>query len=145
MAVNPIPVGYHTVTPYMTIAGLAKLLEFVTEAFDATIVDKTEGPDGSIWHAAFRIGDSMILAGEANEKWAARPAAIYLYVPDTDATYAKALAAGAESIMEPSNQFYGDRNGGVKDMCGNYWWIGTHFEDVPPEELQVRAQAAKKG
>jgi uncharacterized glyoxalase superfamily protein PhnB len=66
-----------------------------------------------------------------------------LYVPDTDAVYRKALAAGAESVMEPTNQFYGDRNAGVKDARGIYWWIGTHIEDVSPEELQRRAATRK--
>ncbi|MSR53459.1 MAG: VOC family protein [Gemmataceae bacterium] len=143
MPVTPIPAGYHTVTPYMTVRGLKQMLEFVQKAFDASIVGTTQGPDSTIWHAAFRIGDSMLMAGEASEKWPAMPTAIYLYVPDTDATYKQALAAGAESVREPADQFYGDRNCGVKDMCGNFWWLGTHFEDVALEEVQRRATAAK--
>ena len=144
MPVNPIPAGYRTVTPYMTVRGLRQMLEFVQKAFDATNVEAMQGPDGTIWHAAFRIGDSMLMGGEASEKWPAMRAAIYLYVPDVDATYKQAMAAGAESIREPADQFYGDRNGGVKDMCGNIWWIGTHIEDVSLEEIQRRATAAKK-
>ena len=142
MPVNPIPVGYRTVTPYMTVRGLRQLLEFVGKAFDAIIVGSTQGPDGTIWHAAFRIGDSMLMGGEACEKWPAMPTALYLYVLDVDATFKQALAAGAESIREPADQFYGDRNCGVKDTCGNFWWIGTHFEDISAEELQRRATAA---
>jgi len=143
MPANPIPTGYHTVTPYMTVRNLSQMLEFVQKAFDATIEGTTQGQDGTIWHAHFLIGDSMLMAGEASEKWPAMPTALYLYVLDVDATYRKALGAGAESIREPSDQFYGDRNCGVKDMCGNYWWIGTHFEDLSLEEIQRRAIAAK--
>jgi len=143
MPTNPIPAGYHTVTPYMTVRSLPQMLEFVRKAFDATIEGTTQGSDGTIWHAHFRIGDSMLMAGEASEQWPAMPTALYLYVPDVDATYKKALAAGAESIREPADQFYGDRNCGVKDICGNSWWIGTHIEDVSAEEVQRRATAAK--
>jgi len=144
MAVNPIPEGYRTVTPYLVVRGLAQLLEFVQKAFDAQIKDCVKGPDGTVWHAAFRIGDSMMMAGEASDKWPPLPGGVYLYVPDTDAAYKKALAAGATSVMEPSNQFYGDRNGGVKDAFGNFWWIGTRIEDVSADELQRRAEAHKK-
>lgn len=72
----------------------------------------------------------------------AKPASLYLYVPDCDATYASAMAAGATSIMEPEDQFYGDRGAGVTDPFGNIWFIGTHIEDVPPDELERRAAAA---
>jgi PhnB protein len=100
------------------------------------------GPDGTVGHAEVRIGGSPVMMGEARGPWPAMPCAIYLYVNDTDAVYRRALAAGATSLMEPADQFYGDRNAGVKDPCGNFWWIATHKEDVSPEELQARA--AKK-
>jgi PhnB protein len=144
MAVKPIPDGYRTVTPYLTVKGLSQLLDFVEKAFDASNVNKMAMPDGTIRHAEFRIGDCMLMGGEAGDKWPPTPATLYLYVADTDAVYRKALAAGATSIMEPANQFYGDRNAGVKDMCGNFWWIGTHIEDVSPEEMERRMQAAGK-
>jgi len=144
MAVRPIPEGYRTVTPYLTVHGLAKLLEFVQKAFDATIVHKMAMPGGGVSHAEFRIGDSMIMAGEASEKWTPRPGTVYLYVPDTDAVFKKAVAAGGQAIMEPTDMFYGDRNGGVTDPCGNHWWIGTHIEDVSPEEVQRRMAALGK-
>jgi PhnB protein len=144
MAVRPIPEGYRTVTPYLTVRGLPKLLDFVREAFDAKVLHVSSGPDGTPWHAEFEIGDSKLMAGEASDKWPPLSGSLYLYVPDTDAVYRKALAAGAESVMEPANQFYGDRNAGVKDARGIFWWIGTHIEDVSPEELQRRAAAARK-
>ena len=138
---KPIPEGYRTVTPYLTVHGLLKLLEFVEKAFAATIIHKMSRPGVGVSHAEFRIGDSMVMAGEASEKWTPRPGTIYLYVPDTDAVFKKAVAAGGQAIMEPTDMFYGDRQGGVEDPCGNYWWIATHIEDVPREELARRAAA----
>jgi len=84
--------------------------------------------------------------GEPRGEWKPMPGTIYLYVyvNDTDAVYKRALQAGATSLMEPSDQFYGDRNAGVKDPVGNYWWIATHIEDVPPAELAKRAEAFMK-
>lgn len=144
MAVKPIPDGYHTVTPYLVVEGAAKLLDFLERAFGGKVTERVERPDGSIGHAEVRVGDSMLMLAEANAQWKPMPALIYLYVPDTDLTYQRALQAGATSVMAPANQFYGDRNGGVKDPFGNLWWIGTHVEDVSPEELKRRAEAAMK-
>lgn len=84
------------------------------------------------------------MMGEPMGEFKAMPASFYLYVPDTDAVCARALKAGATSIMEPANQFYGDRDAGVRDASGNQWWIGTHVEDVSPDELSKRAEAAMK-
>ena len=139
MAVKPIPDGFHTVTPYLLIEGVAKLIEFLKSAFDAEETEKLSMPDGTIGHAQVRIGDSIVMMGEARGDWKPMPGSIYRYVPDTDATYRQALEAGATSIMEPADQFYGDRNAGVKDPIGNVWWIATHKEDVSPEELERRA------
>ena len=141
MAVKPIPEGHHTVTPYLAVQGAAKLLDFVKQAFDATELHCMPTPDGKIGHAQVRIGDSMVMLSDACGVWPAMPTALYLYVPDTDAVYRSALKAGATSLQEPANQFYGDRNAGVKDPSGNSWWIATHIEDVSPEELDGRAQA----
>ena len=91
-----------------------------------------------------KIGDWMVMMGEASGQWAPMPASIYLYVNNADAIYKKAMAAGASSIMEPANQFYGDRHGGVKDPSGNMWWIATHVEDVSSEEMGRRAEAYMK-
>ena len=139
MAVKPVPDGYHTVTPYLVAKDAQKLIDFATRAFDARIVEDMRRPDGTVMHAELQIGDSRIMLGQSNEQHKAMPCSVYLYVQDTDATYQKALAAGAASTMEPANQFYGDRNAGVRDQNGNVWWIGTHVEDVAPEELKRRA------
>jgi PhnB protein len=141
---TPIPKGYHTVTPVLTVHGAAKLIEFLTQAFDAKETYRLPGPNGEVVHAEVKIGDSMVMLGEATDQWKPMPATIALYVEDTDAWYKRALQAGAASVREPSDQFYGDRSAGVKDSAGNQWWIHTHIEDVPPEELQKRAEAWMK-
>jgi PhnB protein len=141
MAVKPIPDGYHSVTPYLVVQGAGKLIDFLTQAFDAQELFRMPRPDGNIAHAEVRIGDSIVMMGEAMGELKPMPSSIYLYVNDTDAVYKRALQAGATSMMEPADQFYGDRRGGVKDPVGNIWWIATHQEDVPPEELAKRAEA----
>ncbi|MGA3209894.1 MAG: VOC family protein [Terriglobales bacterium] len=144
MAVKPIPDGYHTVTPYLTVTDVAKLIEFLQKVFGAEVKEKFMRPDGGIMHAEVKVGDSIIMMGQANENWKARPGTIYMYVPDTDAAYRRALDAGATSVMEPANQFYGDRNAGVSDSTGNYWWIATHVEDVSKEEMDRRHEQHAK-
>src|SRR5690242_17685714 len=125
MAIKPIPDGYHTITPYLVVQGVARLLTFLKEAFGAeTVGCHVTRPDGTIMHAEVQIGDSRLMMGEASAKHPALPASLYLYVPDVDAVYRRALKAGATSMMEPADQFYGDRNGGVQDPTGNFWWIG---------------------
>ncbi len=141
MPVKPIPEGYHVVTPYLVVPGVARLINFLKQAFDATEGERMESPDGAIAHAEVRIGDSHIMLGEPSAKWPAMPAALYVYVKDVNAAYRRAIEAGATSVMEPANQFYGDRNAGVKDASGNFWWIATHVEDVAPDELKRRAEA----
>jgi PhnB protein len=144
MPVKPIPDGFHTVTPYLVVSGAAKLIDFLKRAFDSKETICHTKPDGSIGHAEVQIGNSMIMLGEASGEWKPMPSAIYLYVPNTDAVYKRALEAGATSIMQPADQFYGDRNAGVKDPCGNMWWIATHVEDVSPDEMKRRSEAHMK-
>jgi PhnB protein len=141
MPVSPIPEGYHTVSPYLIAEDAAQLLEFLQKAFGAEETFRMEMPDGSVGHAEVRIGDSVVMVGGAGAAWPAVPSAIHLYVPDVDATYQAALAAGARSTEEPADQFYGDRRANVVDAAGNQWFIATHVEDVPPEELERRAAA----
>jgi PhnB protein len=144
MAVKPIPDGYHTVTPYLIVEGAAALIDFVKAAFGAEEIFRMPGKDGTVGHAEVRIGDSMIMLADAQAEHPARPTMLALYVKDVDATYQRAIAAGATSIREPADQFYGDRSGGVQDASGMHWWISTHIEDVAPEELARRAAAQKE-
>jgi PhnB protein len=145
MGVNPIPEGYHTVTPYLIVDGAAGLLEFVKSAFGAEERFAMPAPDGKIGHAEVKIGDSIVMLADAGDEWPAQPAFIYLYVDDCDATYQRAIAAGATSVKEPEDQFYGDRNATVRDSVGCSWGIATHIEDVTEEEVAKRLEAMGLG
>jgi len=147
MTVKPIPEGYHTITPYFVVRGAAKLIEFLKHAFDAQELEKLAMPDGTVMHAQMKVGDSMIMLAEGQKDMEGRslmPAMLYMYVEDTDAVYKKAMEAGGKSIMEPIDQFYGDRSGAVEDMAGNQWWIATRKEDISSEELMRRSAQRKK-
>ena len=140
MAVKPVPEGYHTATPYLVVPGVGRVIDFLQQTFDAKeIHERTTRPDGTVMHAEVRIGDSPIMMGEPMGQFEPMPGSIYVYVADTDAAYKRALTAGATSLMEPADMFYGDSNAGVRDPAGNVWWIGTHKEDVSPEEISRRA------
>ncbi len=141
MAVSHIPSGYRTVTPFLVTDQCAALIDFMQRAFDATTEARMEMPGGMIAHAEVRIGDSMIMTSDGTPEFPAQPAMIHLYVENTDALYQKAVAAGARSVREPADQFYGDRNATVVDPCGNTWAISTHIEDVSHEEIGRRAAA----
>ena len=139
-SVKPIPEGYHTVTPYLVVDGAEKVIRFIKEAFGAQpVFEPMMRPDGKVMHAEFKIGDSVVMISDSSERAQASTAMLYLYVPNVDAVYQRALKAGATSMSEPANMFYGDRSGGVKDAAGNRWHIGTHIEDVAPAELKKRA------
>ena len=142
--VKPIPDGFHTITPYLTVPGVAKLIDFVKQAFDAKEIERMQRPDGTVQHAEVKIGDSIVMMGEPQGQWTARPGTLYVYVDDVDSTYRLAIDAGARSLTEPADMFYGDRNAGVEDPSGNSWWIAKHIEDVSAEELQKRAAAVKR-
>ena len=146
MAVNvkPIPDGFHTITPYLTVPGVAKLIDFLKQAFDAKEIERMQRPDGTVQHAEVKIGDSIVMMGEPQGQCTARPGTLYVYVDDVDSTYRRAIDAGARSLTEPADMFYGDRNAGVEDPSGNNWWIAKHIEDVSAEELQKRAAAVKR-
>lgn len=148
-AVDPIPAGYHTVTPYLAIKGATEAIEFYKKAFGADEVMRMPGPDRTIGHAEIKIGDSLImLADERPDMNFLGPKTlkgstihIHLYVKDSDAVFNQAVAAGAKGVRPIEDQFYGDRTGSVEDPFGHIWHIATHKEDVPPEELKKRAAA----
>jgi PhnB protein len=138
---KPIPEGFHSVTPYVTVKGAAKTIDFLKTAFGARLDhEPIKRPDGSIMHATLKIGESMVMLAEESEQMKAAPATLYLYVPNADVAYQAAIKAGGKSVMEPADQFYGDRSGGVKDPSGNSWFVATHKEDVSGQELQKRAE-----
>jgi PhnB protein len=127
-----VPKGLHNVNPYLHPLRAEPLISFLKRAFGAEEVAKYASPDGVIHHAVIRVGDSVVEMGEAHGKYQPMPAMFYLYVPNMDVVYRQALAAGATSFQEPTDQPYGDRNAGVKDAFGNKWYIATHVKDVAP-------------
>ncbi|OQX20350.1 MAG: glyoxalase [Desulfobulbaceae bacterium A2] len=142
MSVQTIPAGYHTVTPYLTIAGAAELIEFLKQAFQAREKERFMRPDGCIGHAEVIIGDSVIMLGEPKGgECGPMPGALYLYVEDVDSMYQRALNAGASSDLAPTDQFWGDRTATVHDRFGNIWHLATRVEEVSHEELQRRLAA----
>jgi len=142
MAVKPVPEGFHTVVPYLTVDDASALTNFIERAFDAKVTYCMKDDDGNVRHAEAKIGDSTIMIGQARDEWKSRPGMLVLYVPDCDSLYKKALAAGATVVREMADQPYGDRSGGVQDSQGNQWWISTHVEDVSQEETERRMKAA---
>ena len=147
--VQAIPEGYHSITPYMVINRAAEAIDFYKQAFGAVELMRMPAPGGLVGHAELKIGDSVImLADDCAEARAKSPTALggttislLIYVPDTDAVFARAVAAGAEAVREPANMFYGDRSAGVTDPFGHSWFIHTHIEDVSPEEMEKRMVA----
>ncbi len=151
MPVQPIPPGYRTVTPYVIVKNGVAALEFYKKAFGATEKFRMLMPDGRLAHAEIMIGDSIVMlcdefpehGGKSPRTLGGSPVNLYLYVEDVDAFYAKAVAAGGKSTKPIMDQFYGDRSGQLEDPFGHLWWVSTHKEDVPPEELKKRMQAAR--
>jgi PhnB protein len=139
--VNFKPEGFHSVTPYLTVNGAAKLLDFLKQAFGAEEIGRYAEPGGRIAHACVRIGDSMVEMSDCTAEWPATPCSLHFYVPDVDAVYRRAVQAGGVSLREPENQFYGERSAGVKDPCGNKWFIGTTIEALSKDEIDKRAAA----
>jgi PhnB protein len=143
------PDGYHTITPYLVIKGAAAAIDFYKQALGATELLRMPQDDGRIGHAELKIGDSVImLADEYPEMQTVGPktlgntsVGLLVYVADADASFEKAVSLGAKVLKPLADQFYGDRNGTVEDPFGHKWTIGTHLEDVTPEEMQRRMSA----
>jgi PhnB protein len=150
MAVKPIPEGYHTLTPSLSVENAAEAIEFYKRAFGATERGRMLGPDGKIAHAELQIGDSILMLADPFPMATTKPptqiggtaVTLFLYVEDVDAVFKQAVDAGATSSMDVDDMFWGDRFGSVTDPYGHSWGIATHVEDVPPEEMEERGRAA---
>ncbi len=139
--VKPIPDGYSTVTPSLIVQGAAKAIEFYKKAFGATEVHECmKMPDGKVGHAELKIGNSVVMLADEMPEWKATKAKFYLYVDDCDAWFTRATKAGAKSVMPVSDMFWGDRCGAVDDPWGNTWTVGTHKEDLTPEQIKQRGE-----
>jgi PhnB protein len=148
--VKPIPDGYPRMTPYLIVDGAAQAIEFYKKVFGATEKMRMPSPGGKIGHAELTLGDSMIMLADEHPEMGARAPRAYggaavslmVYVPNVDDTVKTASAAGAKIVRQVENQFYGDRMGTIEDPFGHRWYVATHVEDVPPEEMAKRAAAA---
>jgi uncharacterized glyoxalase superfamily protein PhnB len=127
-----LPKGLHNVNPYLHPRRAEPLINFLKRAFGAQETAKYVSPDGVVNHAQISVGDSVLEMGEAHGKYETMPAMFYVYVPNVEMAYRQAVAAGATSFQEPTDQPYGDRNAGVRDNFGNTWYIATHVRDLQP-------------
>ena len=150
MKKNPIPTGFHTLTPHLEVRGAARAIDFYRAAFGAREIVRNVGPDGRmIMHAQLQIGDSMLLlhdefaesGGESPHTLEGSAVTLHLYVQDADAAFARAVEAGATIEMPLGDQFWGDRYGQLKDPFGHRWSIAAKIEDLTP--TQIRERAAK--
>ena len=148
MAVRPIPEGYSAITPYLAVEDASSAIDFYKRAFGAKERSVMPGPGGAVMHAELEIGDSLIMLSDPFPQASTKPpkelrgtsVSIFLYVDDIDSVYKQAIDAGASSLMEPDDMFWGDRFGSVQDPYGHSWTIATHVEDVSPEEMEKRSQ-----
>ena len=148
MAVNPIPQGYHTATPYLTVDDGERAIDFYRRAFGAEEVLRLTGPDGEIAHAELRFGDALLYLNEESrdddahspESLGGAAASLHLYVPDVDSAYARAVSAGAIPRTRVDDMFWGERYGTVRDPFGHEWALATRTETLSPAEIRARAQ-----
>ncbi len=147
--VKPIPEGWNTLTPHLICAGASAAIAFYKKAFGAVELNRLEGPDGKVMNAALHIGDSVLMLADEAPEWKSfgpkalkgSPVTLHLYVPDVDASFAQAVAAGATVTMPVTDMFWGDRYGQVQDPFGHNWSIATHKRDLT--DAQIKAEMAK--
>jgi PhnB protein len=145
-AAKPVPEGYHTITPQLTLDNAAQTIDWYKKAFGAEELSRSVGPDGKVMHAEVKIGNSRIMvndvmvgASKGPQAFGGSPASLWLYVENSDALFNRAVAAGAKVQMPLDDQFWGDRGGAVSDPAGYTWWIATRKEDLTEAEVQQRA------
>ena len=147
-----IPDGYTTATPYLIIKGASEAIEFYKRAFNATEILRIADPQGRVGHAEIKIGESVIMLADEHPSMGYRSprslggssVSILLYLEDVDRVFERAVEGGARALRPVTDQFYGDRSGTLEDPFGHVWTVATHVEDVPPEEMKRRAEAAMR-
>jgi PhnB protein len=139
MKTNVVPNSRSSVTPCLSTPEAARLVDFLKHAFGGSEQSRVLRPDGTVLYAEVRLGDSVVLITDPKDHWKPRPSILNLHVPDVDATFERAVAAGGKPISRPTNMFYGDRQAVVSDISNNHWWIRTHIEDLSSAEIQARA------
>jgi PhnB protein len=151
-AANPIPPGFHTITPQLNVKDAAKYSEFLQKAFGAVETSRSPGPGGKLMHVEVRIGDSILMFADHFPEFGAPatvegnyPFSFHVYVPDVDALWKKAIAAGCTETMPLSDAFWGDRYGQVKDPFGFNWALATRKEELTPAEMAERQKRAFSG
>ncbi len=145
MSAKPVPPGYHTITPHIVVRGAAKAIDFYKRAFGAVELFRHATPDGRLMHAEIRIGDSIVMIGDAFPEMGCAgpeghsPVTLHLYVPDVDAAFVRAVEHGATVKMPVADMFWGDRYGQLADPFGHSWSVATHVRDVSPQEMEKAA------
>src|SRR5450432_349326 len=147
---KPIPEGFHSVTPYLTVNDAARAIDFYKRAFGATERYRMDGPGGKIAHAEIKIGDSIVMLGDESmaagtlspQSFGGTPFGLFIYVEDVDSAFTRAVSAGAKVDMPIADMFWGDRYGQLTDPFGHSWSLATHIEDVAPAEMARRGQEA---
>ena len=148
MPEQPVPEGYHTLTPYLAVDDASAAIDFYKRAFGANERSRMAGPDGMIAHAEIEIGDSVLMLSDPFPQATTRPpkelggtsSGLFVYVDDVDEAFRRAVDTGATSVSEPEDMFWGDRFGTVTDPFGHSWQLAQRIEEVPPEELERRAE-----
>src|SRR5437016_13826804 len=136
--VNPIPQSYGTVTAYLIVDGVPRLIDFLKDTFHAEERGRINDKENHVGHAEIKIGTSIVMMADSTPQYRPIPSQLYVYVDNVDDTYRRGLKAGGTSEQEPTTQFYGDRTAAVKDPTGNVWWIASRVEEVPSEEMEKR-------
>jgi PhnB protein len=141
MSVNPIPAGFHTITPNIIVKNIDAAVSFYKRAFGAEEILRLSMPDGKATHCELKFGDSRVNLGEVTEGWPEHSLLAQIFVADSDKVFAQAVEAGAQVLSPMTDMFFGSREGRVLDPFGSTWTISTHTEDVSVEEMQQRLNA----
>lgn len=137
---SSVPAGYTSVAPWVVTDDTGAFLDFVAQVFDGDELARVETEDGSVGHGETRVGDTVVLAFDRRPEWPVMPSLLRVFVPDADAAFARAKAAGADVVTELGTSAFGQRGGRVKDPFGNIWWVVSHVEDVAEDVMWERMQ-----